>query len=76
MSATGDDMKTYLSEKIDEDEIIEYSVPCNYNKIKTTVIFTTDELESFAIQIIKKNSKAIFFVDNIAKAKEKDLKAL
>ena len=70
MSATGDDMKTYLSEKIDEDEIIEYSVPCNYNKIKTTVIFTTDELESFAIQIIKKNSKAIFFVDNIVKAKE------
>lgn len=68
MSATGEDMEKYISVVSTNTVKYKYELPHNYDKIRHVVVFTSDELDSFAKQIIGKNKKAIFFIDNVDEA--------
>lgn len=68
MSATGENMEKYINLVSTDTVKHKYELPHNYDKIRHVVTFISDELESFAKQIISKNKKAIFFIDNVSDA--------
>lgn len=72
MSATGDNMKTYLTHSNHKNLItIDYELPIEFKFIDKLHFFYRDEtLEEFAEQAIKQNEKAIFFVQSAKKAYE------
>lgn len=65
MSATADNVEKYIKEEYGDAVIRKYQIERNYDRIRRLIIFTSDELESFAKQIIDKDLKAIFFIDNV-----------
>lgn len=68
MSATGDYIKRYLTNKKNL-ETIDYEIPITYDFINELNFFNTDEtLERFVEYIISGEEKAIFFIQSAEKA--------
>ncbi|WP_342538574.1 hypothetical protein MKY15_21770 [Sporosarcina sp. FSL K6-1540] len=70
MSATGDTMKYYLTDKKHLGlSTVDYELPIDFNFIKHLEFFYKDEtFETYIEQAIKHKRKAIFFVQSAAKA--------
>jgi len=65
MSATGEDVEQYIR-KIKVIEPIKYSIPEDYSGIATlTFFYNTETLKEIAEEVIAKDEKAIFFIENV-----------
>ncbi|WP_419958984.1 DEAD/DEAH box helicase family protein [Psychrobacillus sp. BM2] len=72
MSATGDNMKHYLSDSKHKGlATINYELPLDFSFIKHLEFFYKDAtLETYIEDVIKHNKKAIFFIQSATKAYE------
>ncbi|SDH03915.1 DEAD/DEAH box helicase family protein [Desulfosporosinus hippei] len=68
MSATGDNMKSYIN-MIKGTDTIDYELPINYDFIESLAFYNKDETLDFLIEkVVEQKYKAIFFVDSAKKA--------
>ncbi|AEY66616.1 DEAD/DEAH box helicase family protein [Clostridium sp. BNL1100] len=74
MSATGDDMKTYIN-NVKKILTIDYELEINFDFIKNLTFFNKDEsMEKFIEEAISRKDKGIFFIQSAKKAYELYLK--
>ncbi len=70
MSATGDDMKTYIN-NVKKIPTIDYELEIKFDFIKSFTFFNKDEsMEKFIEEAVSKNDKVIFFIQSAKKAYE------
>jgi len=70
MSATGDDMKAYIS-NVKKIPTLDYELEIKYDFIKSLTFYNKDEsLDKFIEEAIEKNHKGIFFIQSAKKAYE------
>lgn len=68
MSATGEEMETYLN-KVKNIKTISYNLPINFKHIKRLTFFHHDDsIENLLQDFISRNEKAIFFLQSAEKA--------